>query len=168
MNPATEIRPAEPGDHAAMLALNHAADPRVFQLTRAALEDLLGRATLAWVAVLDQRVLGYLVALDSGAEYDGEEFGWFRARGREFVYVDQVVVHADTRGTGVGTALYQRLEQWARGRGATALTCEVHLAPPNPESYAFHRRRGFLELDRLDTSDGRRVALLHKPLLPVL
>lgn len=168
MNAAVEIRATEPGDRPAMLALNHAADPRVFQLTRATLDDLLARATLCWVAALDQRVLGYLVALDSNAEYDGEEFGWFRARGGGFVYVDQVVVHADTRGHGVGTALYQRLEHWARGHGATALACEVHLAPPNPESYAFHRRRGFVELDRLDTSDGRRVALLHKPLLPVL
>ncbi len=168
MNPAIEIRPAEPGDRAAMLALNHAADPRVFQLTKATLDDLLGRATLAWVAVLDQRVLGYLVGLDSGADYDGEEFAWFRTRGADFVYVDQVVVHAETRGQGVGTALYRQLESWARGHGAAALTCEVHLAPPNPESYAFHRRRGFLELDRIDTSDGRRVALLHKPLQPVL
>lgn len=166
MIPSVVIRPPEPGDRGAILELNQAADPRVFQLTRAALDDLLDRATLAWVAVHDHRVLGYLVALDSAAEYDGEEFAWFRARGGDFVYVDQVVVHADQRGHGIGTALYQRLEAWARERGATALTCEVHLAPPNPESYAFHRRRGFVELDRLDTSDGRRVALLHKPLLP--
>lgn len=168
MNAAIEIRPAAPGDHPAMLALNHAADPRVFQLTRATLDDLVARATLAWVAAADQRVLGYLIGLDSAADYDGEEFTWFRGRGQDFVYVDQVVVDASTRGRGIGTALYRRLEEYARGHGVTALTCEVHLAPPNPESYAFHRRRGFTELDRLDTSDGRRVALLHKPLLPDL
>ncbi len=158
------IRQAEAADRPAILALNHAADPRVFQLTRATLDDLLDRATLAWVATADQRVAGYLIALDSSAEYDGEEFNWFRGRGPGFVYVDQVVVDSDDRGRGIGTALYADLEAWARRRHWTTLACEVHLAPPNPESYAFHRRRGFVELDRLDTSDGRRVALLHKPL----
>lgn len=165
LDPIT-IRPARESDRAAILALNRAADPRVFQLNRSALDDLLQRATIAWVAATEHRVAGYLIGLDSTAEYDGEEFNWFRARGQGFVYVDQVVVGADDRGRGLGTALYADLESWARGRGATAITCEVHLAPPNPESYAFHRRRGFTELDRLDTSDGRRVALLHKPLTP--
>lgn len=166
MHETLTIRPARPADRAAMLALNHAADPRVFQLTRAALDDLVERATVVWVAATDQRVLGYLIALASGAEYDGEEFAWFRERGEGFVYVDQVVVAADDRGRGIGTALYRDLEAWARRESTTAITCEVHLAPPNPESYAFHRRRGFTELDRLDTTDGRRVALLHKPLAP--
>jgi hypothetical protein len=158
------IRPARESDRPAILGLNHAADPRVFQLTRATLDDLLQRATLTWVAATEQVVAGYLVALDSTAEYDGEEFNWFRARGQGFVYVDQIVVGTDFRGRGIGSALYAGLEGWARDLGSLALTCEVHLAPPNPESYAFHRRRGFTELDRLDTSDGRRVALLHKVL----
>lgn len=160
-----KIRPARDSDRSAILALNHAADPRVFQLTHATLDDLLTRATLTWVAGTEHRVAGYLIGLESTADYDGEEFNWFRARGQSFVYVDQVVVGVDHRGRGIGTALYADLENWARDFGATAITCEVHLAPPNPESYAFHRRRGFTELDRLDTSDGRRVALLHKPLL---
>jgi predicted GNAT superfamily acetyltransferase len=164
MHVPVSIRPAHEPDYTAILALNNEADPRVFQLTQATLQTLLTQATLTWVAIMNDAVAGYLIGLACTASYDGEEFGWFRTRGEGFLYVDQVVVAADYRGKGIGTALYSSLEAWARRHGWTSITCEVHLAPPNPESYAFHRRRGFAELERLDTSDGRRVALLHKEL----
>lgn len=158
------IRPAHEADFAAILRLNNEADPRVFQLTQETLKTLIGQSTLTWVAQDEGVITGYLIALACTATYDGEEFEWFRGRGEGFMYVDQVVVDLEYRGRGIGTAFYAALESWARRHGWTALTCEVHLAPPNPESYAFHRRRGFEELDRLDTADGRRVALLHKEL----
>lgn len=164
MHASVAIRPAQEPDYPAILALNNEADPRVFQLTRETLAILIGQATLTWVAMIDEVVAGYLIGLACTATYDGEEFAWFRTKGEGFLYVDQVVVSADYRGKGIGTALYASLEAWARRHGWTSIACEVHLAPPNPESYAFHRRRGFVELDRLDTSDGRRVALLHKEL----
>jgi predicted GNAT superfamily acetyltransferase len=164
MHLPVSIRPAHEADYPAILALNNEADPRVFQLTRETLVVLITQATLTWVAMMDQTVAGYLIGLACTATYDGEEFAWFRAKGEGFLYVDQVVVGRDYRGKGIGTSLYSSLEAWARRHGWTSIACEVHLAPPNPESYSFHRRRGFLELDRLDTSDGRRVALLHKEL----
>lgn len=164
MHAPVSIRPAHQPDYTAILTLNNEADPRVFQLTPATLQTLVTQATLTWVAIMNDAVAGYLIGLACTASYDGEEFGWFRTRGEGFLYVDQVVVAADYRGKGIGTALYSSLEAWARRHGWTSIACEVHLAPPNPESYAFHRRRGFAELERLDTSDGRRVALLHKEL----
>ncbi len=42
------------------------------------------------------------------------------------------------------------------------LTCEVNLEPPNPASLEFHRRIGFSEVGRLNTRDGRTVALLSR------
>jgi predicted GNAT superfamily acetyltransferase len=164
MHVPISIRPAHEPDYPAILALNNDADPRVLQLTRETLLTLVAQATFTWVAMQDQTVAGYLIGLACTARYDGEEFAWFRTRGEGFLYVDQVVVGVDFRGKGIGTALYSSLEAWARRHGWTSIACEVHLAPPNPESYAFHRRRGFAELERLDTSDGRRVALLHKEL----
>jgi uncharacterized protein len=164
MHTQVSIRPAHEPDFPAILALNHEAAHRVFQHTPETMEALVRQSTLTWVAQEEGAIAGYLIALACTADYDGEEFEWFRGRGEGFMYVDQVVVGLEYRGRGIGTAFYAGLESWARRHGWTAITCEVNLAPPNPESYAFHRRRGFGELDRMDTTDGRRVALLHKEL----
>lgn len=48
------------------------------------------------------------------------------------------------------------------GKQCRTVACEVNLALPNPGSLAFHAKRGFIEVGRMLTSDGRHVALLEK------
>src|SRR4029077_6043453 len=76
----------------------------------------------------------------------------------------QIAVATSHRSRGIGALLYKELEQFAELNQLWALVCEVNMNPPNPGSMAFHKRRGFAEIERLSTSDGRHVALLHKRL----
>jgi uncharacterized protein len=156
------IRDIRPGDLQEVLGINEESSPSVYQLTLADAERLTTDATLAWVAVADQLIAGYLIAFIGSAIYAGEEFAWFKARGRDFVYVDQVALAPSYRGRGVGTMLYSELERWGALQLCRSLNCEVNLDPPNPGSLAFHRSYGFIEIDRMHTSDGRHVALLQK------
>ena len=65
------------------------------------------------------------------------------------------------RGAGLGRVLYEHAFDLARDAGFAEVTCEVNVAPPNPESMAFHFRMGFVEVGRQKTKGGEvEVALL--------
>jgi predicted GNAT superfamily acetyltransferase len=162
------IRDIGPCDLQQILRINEESSPRVSPLTAAGIERLIAAATLAWVAVADQGIAGYLVGFSGSAIYAGEEFAWFRQRGREFVYVDQIALAQSCRGRGIGTMLYSKLEWWGGRRQCRSLNCEVNLDPPNPESLEFHASYGFVEIGRMHTSDGRHVALLEKEIRQAL
>lgn len=57
-----------------------------------------------------------------------------------------LTVLGDARGCGVGTALYERISEWARERGIETL--EATVADDDLESLAFAVRRGFVEHKR--------------------
>jgi hypothetical protein len=162
MHNPISIRDILPGDLQEVLRINEESSPGVSQLTLAGAERLTTDATLAWVAVADQGIAGYLIAFIGSANYAGEEFAWFKERGRDFVYVDQVALAPSYCGRGVGSMLYSELERWGARRLCRSLNCEVNLDPPNPESLAFHRSYGFIEIGRMHTSDRRHVVLLQK------
>lgn len=123
---------------------------------------MLETASLVLVALWSVEVVGYVIAYASDAAYAGEEFVWFRSRKGNFLYIDQVAVASAHRGRGVGAALYEAAETFALSGGVDELTCEVNLDPPNQRSLRFHASRGFFEVGRLHTTDGRYVALLRK------
>ena len=75
-----------------------------------------------------------------------------------------VAVSPDSQGSGVGRRLYDAVVEHARAAGATEVTCEVNLDPPNPDSQAFHAALGFVEVGRQWTHGGTtRVQLLARP-----
>lgn len=163
MAAALFIRPMTPADAARVLALNATARPNVAPLDDVELARLRDLSTHHIVAVNGEAMLGYALCFAQDDAYDGEEFAVLNARlARPFLYVDQVVVAAAARGSGVGRHLYGALEQAATRRGAHRLCCEVNTTPPNPQSLAFHSRLGFLDIGSFATRDGRVVALLEK------
>jgi predicted GNAT superfamily acetyltransferase len=163
------IRDARPDDAEAILAINAQGEPGVTLLTPGDLPVLLARATLVRVAQTGSRLSGYIIGFSPDAEYDGEEYDWFRARLAAggiapFLYIDQVAVGVEARRSGVASALYADIVHAARGRGLGALACEVNLRPENPVSLRLHHGMGFREIGTLETRDGRRVSLLSRPL----
>lgn len=44
------------------------------------------------------------------------------------------------------------------------MVCEVNSSPPNVESLAFHKSRGYREIGHLTQEDGHQTVLLEKPL----
>lgn len=158
------IRPAVPSDLAALVRINDAAAPAV-PVTAA--EDLAALAALSELALVvdDGAPAGFLLAMVPGLGYASENYVWFSQRSAAFLYVDRIVLDPRMRGSGLGRRLYERV--FARGRelGATEVTCEVNVRPPNPTSLAFHRRMGFTEVGRQWTKGAStEVALLAAPL----
>jgi predicted GNAT superfamily acetyltransferase len=100
------IRDAIRDDLPGVAAINTAAAPGVSVLTLKDLEHLQHRATGFWVAGDANEVAAYLIGFADSVEYEGEEFGWFRARAAGFFHIDQIAVAVWARRTDFGRALY--------------------------------------------------------------
>ncbi|WP_395639339.1 GNAT family N-acetyltransferase [Pseudolysinimonas sp.] len=157
------LRPYVSADLEALVAINDAATPAVPITPAAELAELIGSSRLTLVAD-DGAVAGFVVALAPGLPYASENYTWFSARSSDFLYVDRIVLAPRLQGQGVGPRLYAAVEEAARADGATEITCEVNVRPPNPGSLAFHARLGFVEVGRQQTKGGaNEVALLAMP-----
>jgi predicted GNAT superfamily acetyltransferase len=161
------LRPFAPADLDAVVAINDGAHPAVPITPAAEIVELIGWSRLALV-VDDGEVGGFLIALAAGLDYASENYTWFSARSSDFLYVDRIVLAPRLQGQGVGPRLYAAVEDAARADGATEITCEVNVRPPNPGSLAFHARLGFVEVGRQETKGGAtEVALLARPVTPI-
>lgn len=162
---SSDIRNARAGDFDYLMVLNESSTPEVNHLESAALKKLLAMASYCRVAEQNGEESGFLLGLEAGADYQSVNYQWFSARYDAFAYVDRVVIDAANRGRGLGTALYNDFEKWARERGAPRIACEVNLRPPNEPSRAFHLARGFEEVGLQETEDGdKTVTLMIKEL----
>lgn len=156
------IAAQDAGTEAALLALNNDHAEETSFLTKTDWRTLI---ETAYAATCIDGAAALLIAFDDQAPYDGVNFQWFRARRKNFVYVDRVVVADSHRGRGVARALYDDLFRRMAETGHGALTCEVNINPPNPASDAFHARLGFNEVGRAALHDrGKEVRYLVKDL----
>jgi predicted GNAT superfamily acetyltransferase len=124
----------------ALLALNNTHARELSYLTPQRLGELIGRAFLA---AKIGAAGALLLAFDQNADYDSENFLWFKKHFERFVYVDRVVVDPSHRGKGYARALYDRLFERAAAAAHERVVCEVNADPPNPASDAFHASYGF-------------------------
>ncbi|HET7369298.1 MAG TPA: GNAT family N-acetyltransferase [Gammaproteobacteria bacterium] len=159
------IRNAEQSDFDYLMVLNESSVPEVSHLDEPALERLLSIAAYCRVVEQDGEDAGFLLGLEAGVDYPSVNYQWFSAHYDAFAYVDRVTIDAANRGQGLGTALYDDFEAWARQRGAPRIACEVNLRPPNEPSRAFHLARGFKEVGTQETEGGdKTVTLMIKEL----
>jgi len=157
------VRQMEAADHDAVLALNQGALDGVGSLTAEKLQEIVGYAEQSVVSTdADGALAGFALTLPPGTPYDSLNYRWYvdEYEADDFAYLDRVVVAPEFRRRGVGTLLYNVLEERARARELMAL--EVYVEPPNEPSLAFHRGRGYTEVGRLDQPNGKKVAMLVK------
>ncbi|WP_320669678.1 GNAT family N-acetyltransferase [Patulibacter defluvii] len=163
---ALRVRPMTAADHPTVLALNADSVAVLSPLDGDRLAWIAGLASAPLVVVDgpadDAPVVAFALALPDGSAYDSDHYRWFAQRYDRFLYLDRIAVAADARRRGVGTLLYDEAERIARPRGR--MLCEVDSDPPNPVSLAFHRDRGYVELERRVGASGKGVAMLAKEL----
>ncbi len=171
------LRPIESTDLPAALELNEEWVPEVGRVDAARLEHLVDQASLAIVAIDaaasgDDALLGLVIVMAPGADYDSPNYQYFeRARTEgslgDHRYVDRIVVATAAHRRGVGRRLYAAVFDHAREQGATVVTCEVNVEPPNPVSTAFHTSIGFTEVGRQSHDGGTTsVAFMTAPVTP--
>ena len=112
----------------------------------------------------DGALLGFLITFLPGADYESMNYAWFSENHERFAYMDRIVVDPQTRGGGIGVALYQQLFALI-GSSEPFVGIDVNVRPPNEGSIRFHERLGFEEIHRQDTDGGdKTVALMVKRL----
>jgi predicted GNAT superfamily acetyltransferase len=155
------IRDVEGGDLDVVRSLNNAAVPHVNSLPLAEIERFTKIAAYFRVASDASGVRGFLVGFLPDADYASENYRWFQARYRDFIYIDRIVVAPEAGGRGIAKSLYGDLAAAMAGQ-ADFMTCEVNIIPPNIPSTEMHRRLGFVEVGQQETDGGaKRVSLLR-------
>ena len=125
------------------------------------LQELHALAAYHKVAVLEGKLVGFLLAMSDAAAYRNDNFEWFAARYPRFVYVDRIVISADSGGRGLGGKFYADLFDFARDQGASVVSCEINLEPPNEISAAFHRKWGFSEVGTQRVANDSKLVSLQ-------
>ncbi len=155
------LRDATSADFPAILALNEAFVSVLSPLDGARLAHLHAQAALHRVIEQDGRIEAFLLVLREGADYDSPNYRWFAQRHARFLYVDRIVVAADTQARGAGRQLYRDVYAQASRDGVPAITCEFDIAPPNPVSARFHAKLGFREIGTQQLDGGRKIVSLQ-------
>jgi predicted GNAT superfamily acetyltransferase len=145
--------------------LNQKNVPHVGTETEAEFARLCGISVCALVVDVDGLPSGFLLGMTRDADYQSENFQWFKERYDAFLYVDRLAVDAASRVRGAGTAMYRAAERFAREAGLPIVCCEVNVDPPNPGSLAFHGKIGFERVgEQMMTRVPHRVAMMVKRL----
>jgi predicted GNAT superfamily acetyltransferase len=156
------VRPIEPADLAAVLALNNSHSLELGQIDPEKLGHSISAATLAIAMGPVGQPDAFLIAFDQAAPAQGPNHAWFLARRPRFLYVDRICVHPQARKRGLARALYSAVLAEAARRGKPVVCCEVNSDPPNPGSDAFHAALGFSEVGRAFLPDrGNSVRYLE-------
>jgi uncharacterized protein len=155
-----DIRDTVEGDFERILELNDAEVRQTSPMDRERLTLLHGLSSYHRVAVVDGVIAGFLLCMREGSVYDSDNYRWFAERYQRFVYVDRIVVAADSGSRGVGSSLYEGLFEFARQQDVGQICCEYNMEPPNPASRAFHDKFGFREVGTQWLAGGtKRVSL---------
>lgn len=150
------LRDLTPDDFAATLAINEASVPHVSSINEGELARLFSWSERALVADVDGAVAGFVITIAPDMPYGSANYRWFSERYPGIHYLDRVVVADDYRRQGIGSALYQRIEE----RRPVGL--EVNVEPLNDVSLAFHKARDYVELEQVAHEGGPTVAMLLK------
>jgi ribosomal-protein-alanine N-acetyltransferase len=140
------IRPLEPGDLEAVLAIEEAAYP--FPWTLGIFSECL-RVGYGCLGVFqDGALVGYVI------------FNW----GAGESHLLNLCIHPDRQGQGLGSLLLSQAIDRARGLGCQAMFLEVR--PSNPAAAGLYARRGFQIVGRRPdyyrSEDGREDAIVMR------
>jgi predicted GNAT superfamily acetyltransferase len=156
-----QISQIEQNDFDEVLVLNTESVPHVNLIGRDELQWFSENAAFTKLAKIDNRLAGFLIGLRPGTAYASPNYRWFCDNYDDFAYVDRVAVAEWARRQGIAESLYAAFGQ--SQSGASLMTCEVNIRPPNEGSMIFHERMGFRRVGSQETDGGKKeVALMEK------
>jgi predicted GNAT superfamily acetyltransferase len=155
------IRDIIDADYAAILDLNRFEEAQTSPMDRDRLDYLVQLASFAKVVLVDDVVIAFILAINDKATYQNDNFGWFKSRLENFIYIDRIVVGEGSKSGGVGTLLYRSLIDEAIVRNLAWLSCEYNIEPPNEASRRFHDAFGFTEIGRQRVLGGTKLVSLQ-------
>jgi predicted GNAT superfamily acetyltransferase len=154
------IRDAKPADFERICALNLAEVQHTSAMDVARLTELNDLCCYHKVASIREIPCAFLLAMRDGSPYRNDNFEWFAQRYARFIYIDRVVVSAESRGRRLASLLYEDLFAHARANAVPLIACEYNVIPPNEPSRLFHQKFGFAERGSQWVADGtKRVSL---------
>ena len=157
------VRPLQDRDVPAVLELHELEVEKLAPMAEAKLTEIRGLADRFDVVELDGEFVGFVITVRPGADSDSANFRWYAERyGDDYYYLDRVVMSSAARGHGLGTQVYDALEERAASFGRLAL--EVNIDPPNEVSLAFHTSRGYEPVGEVTDDSGHRRVMMVKEL----
>ena len=158
--PIVTLRAAGTADLEVVLRLNEASVPAVNSVDIDQMRWFAGNAAYFRVAMLDERLAGFLIGMRPGTMYSSPNYRWFCDRYDDFGYIDRIAIAEDARRLGLATRLYRDFEA-SLPASVHVLTCEVNIVPPNESSMRFHEAYGFDAVGTQVLDNGRKeVALM--------
>ena len=139
--------------------MNNNATPNVSPLTDSDLKWYVDHSDYFQVAVINEQVEGFLIALPNGCEYKSVNYIWFSNKYDRFMYVDRVVINPRFSGNGIGTSSVRRFAE-VRNSQLPRVTCEVNLKPRNDSSLNFHENMGFVQVGTQWTDNNSKYVSL--------
>ena len=156
------LRPLTDADLADVLALNDRNVELTAPMDEAKVRLMLRHTHRFDVLEHEGAFGGFVITFAAGSGYDSEKYNWFSERYDSFVYLDRIVLHESVRRRGLGSFVYDEIEDDA-ARTSGRLLLEVNIAPPNEPSLAFHAGRGYVEVGRTGPED-HLTAMMEKKL----
>ena len=104
---------------------------------------------------IEEKLVGFLIALTPGKEYHSINYKWFEKRFDSFMYVDRIIIDPSYQGNGFGKAFYNDLVDFSNNK-TDRITCEVNIRPKNEGSMIFHEKYGFVQVGTQTTENGKK------------
>ena len=146
------LRPFRPSDLETLYRIDQACFPPGVSYSRGELAAFIRhRSAVTWIAEENQEIVGFLIA-------DRE------AKGAAHIVTIDVV--EGRRRSGVGKALMEAVEDWARREGLRLIHLET--AESNRAAQAFYQARGYRKLETIENyyADGEAAWIMVKSLGP--
>ena len=142
-----------------ILTLNESFLPAVSSVDINQMSRFLRFADYFKSVLINNKISGFLIAIQPGKKYDSLNYKWFEKKFESFIYVDRIVIGSEFQGQGIGKVLYNDLQSYA-SKKTNIITCEVNIKPSNEGSMIFHQKYGFKKVGTQITEKGKKEVCL--------
>lgn len=153
----TRILNANKKDFNVILDLNQAALPAVSDMNMIKINYFFHKSKYFKIikTAEDDNIIGFLIGLTGGLNYDSENYQWFIKKFDSFMYVDRIVISPEYTGKGFGTLFYKDLISYSLNN-YKRIICEYNIKPMNLISKNFHKKFGFKSIGTQKTEGGKK------------